>query len=77
MILGQAPGVPGAEVLGTIDWTTYNPTNGTDEELAAISGALGEWLSRHTSQELYDLACEHNLLLAPAMSPRSGSGMPS
>ena len=65
-----AEGIPGAEVIGSIDWTTYNPSNGTDEELAAISGALGEWLSRHTSQELYDLACEHNLLLAPAMSPR-------
>ncbi|MFM8303569.1 MAG: CoA transferase [Actinomycetota bacterium] len=65
-----AEGIPGAEVIGEIDWTTYNPANGTEEELAAISGALGEWLSRHTSQELYDLACEHNLLLAPAMSPR-------
>lgn len=63
-------GVPGAEVIGAIDWTTYNPANAPDEELAAIQAALEEWLSRHTNQELYELACEHNLLIAPAMSPR-------
>jgi len=63
-------GVPGAEVIGAIDWTTYNPANAPDDELAAIQAALEEWLSRHTNQELYELACEHNLLIAPAMTPR-------
>lgn len=63
-------GIPGAEILGEIDWTTYNPANAPDEELEKIQRPLGEWLSRHTSQELYELACEHNLFIAPAMSPR-------
>jgi crotonobetainyl-CoA:carnitine CoA-transferase CaiB-like acyl-CoA transferase len=65
-----AEGVPGAVFLGTIDWTTFNPVNATDDELAAIQKPLGEWFARHTNQELYDLACAHNLFLAPAMSPR-------
>ena len=65
-----AEGIPGAAVLTTIDWTTFNNANASDEELDAIQAPLGEWFSRHTSQELYDLACEFNLFLAPAMSPR-------
>jgi len=63
-------GVPGAEVIGAIDWTTYNPANAPEDELVAIQAALEDWLSRHTNQELYELACEHNLLIAPAMTPR-------
>jgi crotonobetainyl-CoA:carnitine CoA-transferase CaiB-like acyl-CoA transferase len=66
----QAEGIPGAEVLSEIDWTTYNPANASDDELEAIQEPLGQWFSRHTNQELYELACEHNLFLAPAMSPR-------
>ena len=31
---------------------------------------IGEYFSRHTMQELYDLACETNLMLAPANSPK-------
>lgn len=65
-----AEGIPGAAVLTTIDWTTFNNANASDDELDAIQAPLGEWFSRHTSQELYDLACEFNLFLAPAMSPR-------
>src|SRR5262245_15008532 len=63
-------GIPGAEVFGEIDWTTYNPANASDEELEAIQRPLGQWFSRHTCQELYDLACQHNLFLAPTLSPR-------
>ena len=44
--------------------------NASDAELDAIQAPLGEWFSRHTNQELYDLACEFNLFLAPVMSPR-------
>ena len=66
----MAEGVPGADALTTIDWTTFNNVNASDEELDAIQAPLGEWFSRHTNQELYDLACEFNLFLAPAMSPR-------
>ena len=31
---------------------------------------LAEYFARHTMQELYDIACETNLMLAPANSPR-------
>lgn len=65
-----AEGIPGAEFLGTVDWTTFNTANATEEELAALQQPLGDWFSRHTNQELYELACAHNLFLAPAMSPR-------
>ncbi len=63
-------GIPDAEILGDIDWTTYNPANAPDEELHTLERVLAEWLSRHTNRELYELACEHNLFFAPTMSPR-------
>ena len=68
--LMMAERVPGANALTTIDWTTFNNVNASDAELDAIQAPLGEWFSRHTNQELYDLACEFNLFLAPVMSPR-------
>ena len=68
--LMMAEGVPGADALVTIDWTTFNNVNASDEALDAIQAPLGRWFSRHTNQELYDLACEFNLFLAPVMSPR-------
>ena len=69
-VVMMAEGVPGADALTAIDWTTFNNVNASDGELDAIQAPLGEWFSRHTNQELYDLACESNLFLAPAMSPR-------
>ena len=36
----------------------------------AIESAVAEYFARHTMQELYDIACETNLMLAPANSPR-------
>ncbi len=38
--------------------------------VAAIEAAFGAWFAERTMAELYELACEHNLLLAPANSPR-------
>ena len=38
--------------------------------LAAIEAPIGAYFARHTMQELYDIACETNLMLAPANSPR-------
>jgi crotonobetainyl-CoA:carnitine CoA-transferase CaiB-like acyl-CoA transferase len=62
--------IPGAETLATIDWLTFNDKNATDELLDRLHAALGEWLSRHTNGELFDLACQFNLFLAPVASPR-------
>ena len=52
------------------DWTTFNQNTATDETLAAIETDVAEYFARHTMQELYDIACETNLMLAPANSPR-------
>jgi crotonobetainyl-CoA:carnitine CoA-transferase CaiB-like acyl-CoA transferase len=62
--------IPGAETLATIDWLTFNDKNATDELLGRLHAALGEWLCRHTNRELFDLACQFNLFLAPVLSPR-------
>ena len=59
-----ADGIP-ADALTSQDWTTYNQNTATDEELDAIETAVAEYFSRHTMQELYDIACETNLMLAP------------
>jgi crotonobetainyl-CoA:carnitine CoA-transferase CaiB-like acyl-CoA transferase len=64
-----ADGIP-ADALTSQDWTTYNQNTATDEELAGISTAVAAYFARHTMQELYDIACETNLMLAPANSPR-------
>jgi len=59
-----------ADALLNQDWNTFNQNTATDEDLAAIEVAVAEYFSRHTMQELYDIACETNLMLAPANSPR-------
>ena len=38
--------------------------------LRAIEQPIAEYFAAHTMQELYDIACETNLMLAPANSPR-------
>jgi crotonobetainyl-CoA:carnitine CoA-transferase CaiB-like acyl-CoA transferase len=64
-----ADGIP-ADALTSQDWNTYNQNTATDAELAGIATAVAEYFSRHTMQELYDIACETNLMLAPANSPK-------
>jgi crotonobetainyl-CoA:carnitine CoA-transferase CaiB-like acyl-CoA transferase len=64
-----ADGIP-ADALTRQDWITFNQNTASDEELGAIASAVAEYFSRHTMQELYDIACETNLMLAPANSPR-------
>ena len=60
----------GCEALQARDWTTFNQNTATDDELRAIERPIAEYFARHTMQELYDIACETNLMLAPASSPR-------
>jgi crotonobetainyl-CoA:carnitine CoA-transferase CaiB-like acyl-CoA transferase len=52
------------------DWTTWNINTATDDELKELETAVGAYFAQHTMQELYDIACETNLMLAPANSPR-------
>jgi crotonobetainyl-CoA:carnitine CoA-transferase CaiB-like acyl-CoA transferase len=62
--------IPGAEVLEARDWSSYLPNLVTDEELRAMERPTAEYFSRHTMGELFEIACEHNWMLAPTMSPR-------
>lgn len=61
---------PGADALVGRDWSTFNQNTASNEELAAIEAAVAAYFAGHTMQELYDIAVESNLMLAPANSPR-------
>jgi crotonobetainyl-CoA:carnitine CoA-transferase CaiB-like acyl-CoA transferase len=67
--LVAADGVP-ADALTNRDWNDFNQNTATDEDLAAIETAVAQYFAGHTMQELYDIAVETNLMLAPANSPR-------
>jgi crotonobetainyl-CoA:carnitine CoA-transferase CaiB-like acyl-CoA transferase len=51
------------------DWSEFSPAAATDEELQAIEEPVAAYFARHTMRELYEIACETNLMLAPANSP--------
>jgi crotonobetainyl-CoA:carnitine CoA-transferase CaiB-like acyl-CoA transferase len=59
-----------ASALEAQDWEQWAPNHAPEEVLRAVERPIGEYFARHTMQELYDLACETNLMLAPANSPR-------
>jgi benzylsuccinate CoA-transferase BbsF subunit len=61
--------VPGASALTGYDWEAFNPNTATDDDLHAIEEAVAEYFSRHTMRELYEIACETNMMLAPANTP--------
>jgi len=63
-------GIAGADALTGRDWSRYNPNTVTDEELRAIEAPTAAFFARHTMGELFETACRHNWMLAPAMSPR-------
>jgi crotonobetainyl-CoA:carnitine CoA-transferase CaiB-like acyl-CoA transferase len=60
----------GDDALIARDWNEFNQNTATDEELRAIEAPIAAYFAAHTMQELYDIACETNLMLAPANSPR-------
>jgi len=62
--------VAGADALVNRDWSTFNQNTASNEELAAIENAVAAYFAGHTMQDLYDVAVETNLMLAPANSPR-------
>jgi crotonobetainyl-CoA:carnitine CoA-transferase CaiB-like acyl-CoA transferase len=67
--LVEADGLATPALTGR-DWTTYNHNTLSAEELAAIADPIGAYFLRHTMTELYEIAVETNLMLAPANSPR-------
>jgi len=58
------------ETLRSVDWSSYSPNTTDDATLRAIEADVAAFFGRHTMTELYDLACETNLMLAPINSPR-------
>ena len=53
------------------DWNDVQPEHRHRRRPRRRSrSAVAEYFSRHTMQELYDIACKTNLMLAPANSPR-------
>ncbi len=68
--------VPSLELIAKLaglparDWTGFSPNTASDEELKEIESAVSEYFAQHTMQELYELACETNAMLAPINSPR-------
>ena len=68
--------IPSLELISKLsglpprDWSDFNPNTATDDELKEIEEAVGAYFAQHTMQELYELACETNLMLAPINSPR-------
>ncbi|MEY2424038.1 MAG: hypothetical protein QOI95_4105 [Acidimicrobiaceae bacterium] len=59
-----------APALLARDWTAWDPNKATDDELREVEELIGDWFARHTTAELYDIACETNIMLAPVNSPR-------
>ena len=52
------------------DWTEFSPRHRDRRRARRHRAAVAEYFARHTMQELYDIACETNLMLAPCNSPR-------
>lgn len=52
------------------NWDEYNHNLVTQEEVDEIEAALAEFFETQSMQELFEVACERNLLLAPANTAR-------
>ncbi len=52
------------------DWASWSQNSAPDEELAAMERVIGEYFSTRSMTDLYEIAVETNLMLAPANSPR-------
>jgi crotonobetainyl-CoA:carnitine CoA-transferase CaiB-like acyl-CoA transferase len=63
-------GLDGSEALVGRDWSGYDPNVLGDSELRAIETPIASYFAPRTMADLYELACETNLMLAPANSPR-------
>lgn len=57
------------ETLRAMDWSTFSPNTADDETLRAVETDVAAFFARHTMSELYAIACETNLMLAPINSP--------
>jgi crotonobetainyl-CoA:carnitine CoA-transferase CaiB-like acyl-CoA transferase len=56
--------------LAPRDWSQFAPNTASDDELKEMETKIGAYFAQHSMQELYDIACETNMMLAPINSPR-------
>ncbi|HEY4396492.1 MAG TPA: CoA transferase [Acidimicrobiia bacterium] len=68
-LIAAEDGIDAGALTGR-DWTEFSQNTAGDDELKAIEQPVAEYFARHTMQELYEIACETNLMLAPCNSPR-------
>src|ERR687897_262478 len=68
-LIDEEDGIDARALTGR-DWSDFSHTTASDDELKAIEQPVAQYLARHTMQELYEIACETNLMLAPCNSPR-------
>ena len=66
--LARADGIDVAAVEGW-DWAAFDHAKATADDLAALSAVVEAFCARRTRRELYRLACDHNLTLAPVNGP--------
>jgi crotonobetainyl-CoA:carnitine CoA-transferase CaiB-like acyl-CoA transferase len=59
-----------ARALTERDWAEFSHVTASDDELKAIEQPVAEYFAGHTMRELYEIACETNLMIAPCNSPR-------
>ena len=52
------------------NWTSYNHNVVSQEDVDRIESAIGAFFRTKTMRELFDAACERNLMLAPANTAR-------
>jgi len=57
------------DALRAMDWSKFSPNTAEDDTLRAIETDVAAFFARHTMSELYAIACETNLMLAPINSP--------
>jgi crotonobetainyl-CoA:carnitine CoA-transferase CaiB-like acyl-CoA transferase len=62
-------GLVDTDALRAMDWSSFSPNTAEDETLRAIETDVAAFFARHTMSELYAIACETNLMLAPINSP--------
>ena len=60
----------GTPALTDRDWTTYDHNRVDRAELDAIAAPIARYFLGHTMADLYEIAVQTNLMLAPANSPR-------
>lgn len=70
MVAYMAEHAMASEKLRAMDWKTYNHNLLSQEEVDALSREFGGFFLTKTMTELFQAACERNLMLAPANTAR-------